>query len=129
MRWARPAFSTRCRNTPSAVGDRQILPVQTNRTLIGSTALTPPPPPPSFRDKRSPCRRPSSLRGSHPRKPGPLLRRSCRFDEQALFQRLQPVPELGCTLELEVARTVEHLLLEALHFPRELLLVHRLVAR
>src|SRR5262245_23625587 len=35
----KPSFSTRCRNTPSAVGDRQIFPVQTNRMRMTGLAF------------------------------------------------------------------------------------------
>src|SRR5688572_17972679 len=98
MRSARPAFSTACLNTPSAVGDRQMLPVHTKRTLTGLAGL------------------PVTDHRSH------------SFKEQALLERLQLVPQLGGTLEFEIAGSFQHLLLEARHFAREPFLVHRGVA-
>src|SRR5712664_1686790 len=39
MESSRPACRTRCANTPAAVGDRQMLPVQTNRMDVFCFAL------------------------------------------------------------------------------------------
>src|SRR3954462_9104950 len=96
MESSSPASRTKCAKTPAAVGERQMFPVQTNRT---------------FR-KKSP--------GSFGRE---------RDTEHTLFQLGELVTHARGLLELQVARVLQHLLLERLDLARDLLLAHRLVAR
>src|SRR5258705_2541304 len=96
MESSSPASRTKCAKTPAAVGERQMLPVQTNRTFRKNA-------PRSFRRERHAKHALLELRE--------LIARACGF------------------LELEVARVLQHLLLERLDLSCDLLLAHRLVAR
>src|SRR5262249_50133291 len=112
------AAASFARSTASAVGERQMLPLQTISTRIRGSAgrldkrfqtfIPPPSPPP--------------LRGA------PLHHiRIVQAGAESLFAQLRKlVAHARRLLELEVARVFEHLLLERLDALAEILLGHRL---
>src|SRR4051794_7958874 len=94
MRSLRPASATALRNTPSAVGDRQMLPRQTNNTRATGCAM---------------------LDGVMGRPTRSSLDRK-RHAKEGLLQLIQVIAQFGGPFEFQILRGLEHFLFEPPQF-------------